>query len=127
MVCSGKALHLAGSLARRTMRLRQYPCSVSVVPLGHLAQSVEFVPWYRDSRLMVADISPARRTTDDGWGMLSMPARTGFSSSMAERACHQVACQTVVVAVTAHRASMAGTLVWLSFWASLLSAALLEA
>jgi len=109
------------------MLLCQYPCSVSLVPLGRLAQSAEFVPWYRDSRLMVADISHARRTTDDGWGMLSMPARTGLGSSIAERTCHQVACQTVVVAVTAHRASMAGTLVWLSFWASLLSAALLEA
>jgi len=64
---------------------------------------------YRDSRLMVADISHARRSTDDGWGMLSMPARTGFSLSMAERAGHEVACQKVVVAVTAHRALMAGT------------------
>jgi len=59
--------------------------------------------------------------------MLSLPARTGFSSSMAERACHEAACQRVVVPITAHRASMAGTLVWLRFWASLLSAALLEA
>ncbi len=64
---------------------------------------------------------------DDGWGMLSMPARTGFGASMAERTCHEVACQKVVVAITARRASMAGTLVWLRFWASLLSAALLEA
>jgi len=76
---------------------------------------------------MVADISSARRTTDDGWGMLSMPARTGFSSNMAERACHEVACQKVAVAITARRASMAGTLVWLRFWTSWLSAALLEA
>ena len=76
---------------------------------------------------MVADISSARRTTDDGWGMLSMPARTGFSSSMAERTCHEAACQRVVVAITARRASMAGTLVWLRFWTSWLSAALLEA
>jgi len=53
---------------------------------------------------MVADVSPARRTMDDGWGMLSLPARTGFSSSMAERACHEAACQRVVVPITAHRA-----------------------